>query len=368
MPSNRDAGAQLSGHATEASEGGSSVQSGVGGAGGGSLPAQMPGRSYYKYRSPSHTVRDSAITPMSLIQSHFDIREGLSIRTHTIFGRSLTISYLNSGSARLASFGLSEDINSAQDSHDEAVDASAEEGLLLVHRPKSTLSLDEPFFRPSSGTTTASDPITPSALSVLLQKHEERPSSPTSPAATRRSSDFEHEQTLSSTSNTIGQLTPPSYSPSKSASQKREINASRISPYETQKAQDHLVAPIMSSPPGGPSERSPLLQKSRQSSISKHSTHSSASGRPLYPSQDKHEAQHNKSTSWLNMIKLAKHNTLSLVQKSADATRVLRKRSCYDIVFSCIVEPAKTLPAVILGILMNLLDGVSYGMVSRYRQ
>lgn len=47
----------------------------------GSVPVQMPGRSYYKYRSASaaggaHHQGPGGHQPMSLTQSHIDIREG----------------------------------------------------------------------------------------------------------------------------------------------------------------------------------------------------------------------------------------------------------------------------------------------------
>jgi hypothetical protein len=51
----------------------SSIQQGSS-AGTGSLPRQYPGRTYY-YRAPSASL-NSAGLPMSLTQSHFDIREG----------------------------------------------------------------------------------------------------------------------------------------------------------------------------------------------------------------------------------------------------------------------------------------------------
>jgi len=34
-----------------------------------------------------------------------------------------------------------------------------------------------------------------------------------------------------------------------------------------------------------------------------------------------------------------------------------------DVVKACVTEPVKTLPSVILGCLLNVLDGVSYGMI-----
>jgi SulP family sulfate permease len=39
------------------------------------------------------------------------------------------------------------------------------------------------------------------------------------------------------------------------------------------------------------------------------------------------------------------------------------KVTARDIARECIVEPVKTVPSVILGVLLNVLDGVSYGMI-----
>jgi len=47
----------------------------------GSLPVQMPGRSYYKYRSSAPAQpKDGIATSMSLTQSSIDIREGKSVQ------------------------------------------------------------------------------------------------------------------------------------------------------------------------------------------------------------------------------------------------------------------------------------------------
>jgi SulP family sulfate permease len=39
------------------------------------------------------------------------------------------------------------------------------------------------------------------------------------------------------------------------------------------------------------------------------------------------------------------------------------KVTARDIARECIVEPVKTVPSVTLGVLLNVLDGVSYGMI-----
>ena len=64
-------------HLNEPNEGRVGSLHSAGSGASGSLPVQMPGRSYYKYRSASQPVKDFAVGPsQSLTQSHFDIREG----------------------------------------------------------------------------------------------------------------------------------------------------------------------------------------------------------------------------------------------------------------------------------------------------
>jgi SulP family sulfate permease len=40
----------------------------------------------------------------------------------------------------------------------------------------------------------------------------------------------------------------------------------------------------------------------------------------------------------------------------------MKKVTARDVVRECVQEPIKTIPSVILGLLLNVLDGVSYGM------
>jgi SulP family sulfate permease len=46
-----------------------------------------------------------------------------------------------------------------------------------------------------------------------------------------------------------------------------------------------------------------------------------------------------------------------------DARQRVVKTTPKQAVTACVVEPVKLLPAVILGSLLNVLDGVSYGMI-----
>lgn len=47
----------------------------------------------------------------------------------------------------------------------------------------------------------------------------------------------------------------------------------------------------------------------------------------------------------------------------AAAKNSLSKLTPADVFKACVVEPVEALPAVILGVLLNVLDGVSYGMI-----
>jgi SulP family sulfate permease len=47
----------------------------------------------------------------------------------------------------------------------------------------------------------------------------------------------------------------------------------------------------------------------------------------------------------------------------SDFTRKAGKITARDVVHGVIVEPITLLPATILGLLLNVLDGVSYGMI-----
>ncbi|CAD6569752.1 MAG: hypothetical protein CYPHOPRED_003564, partial [Cyphobasidiales sp. Tagirdzhanova-0007] len=137
----------MNSHDSEAGGSVSTVQSAA--SNGGSLPSQMPGRSYYKYRSVSNAARDQVPTPMSLTQAHLDIREG---------------------SARLASLGLAEDVDMLQDGRDDDKEMSTEEGLLLQSQPRH--SSQEGYLSTSTQTPAITGAITPSGISVLRQMHE----------------------------------------------------------------------------------------------------------------------------------------------------------------------------------------------------
>lgn len=54
---------------------------------------------------------------------------------------------------------------------------------------------------------------------------------------------------------------------------------------------------------------------------------------------------------------------LASANAGAESVWSLRKRSASELALTFLLDPIKALPAVVLGILMNLLDGVSYGMI-----
>lgn len=52
-----------------------------------------------------------------------------------------------------------------------------------------------------------------------------------------------------------------------------------------------------------------------------------------------------------------------ILTKVGDVRKRMSKVTPRDVVQACIAEPVKSLPSVILGLLLNVLDGVSYGMI-----
>jgi SulP family sulfate permease len=52
-----------------------------------------------------------------------------------------------------------------------------------------------------------------------------------------------------------------------------------------------------------------------------------------------------------------------ILSKFGEVKRRMKKVTPKDVARACVVEPVKTLPSVILGLLLNVLDGVSYGMI-----
>lgn len=52
-----------------------------------------------------------------------------------------------------------------------------------------------------------------------------------------------------------------------------------------------------------------------------------------------------------------------ILSSMGEAKRRMQKITPRDVVRACVEEPVKNLPSVILGLLLNVLDGVSYGMI-----
>lgn len=262
------------------------------------------------------------------------------------------------GSARLASLGLSQ-----EDEDDSSLDTGLQPG---GSRRASTSAL--------------LDAHTPSGLSMLLNRHEGRRLSPvedTSPpdpisglappeAAIDSSSDEASETTplaRSPQSGPNGGL-PQVYKPRRpSASSARSESRS---PSRMRKPRPSSIPAALSLPTEAYSERSPLLRgvsKQRKGSQSTSPGRTGTSDRSRSRSSDRH-AHSRASASWAAYLDRIRSNVLASAAKGAATAGSLRKYSAQELAVNCFVEPVKTLPAVVLGILMNLLDGVSYGMVS----
>lgn len=104
---------------------------------------------------------------------------------------------------------------------------------------------------------------------------------------------------------------------------------------------------------------------SQQSSQQRRRT--SASRSPCSSAGDRQQAHaaygSGAAARWTQFFDDTKTKLLRGAQNSAETAYSLRKRSTSDLALTFLLEPLKTIPSVVLGILMNLLDGVSYGMV-----
>jgi SulP family sulfate permease len=214
-----------------------------------------------------------------------------------------------------------------------------------------------------------SGPNTPSGISVLLSKHEGKASSSSTPG----SDETAKRQFLTSTPNPGKAANSTASSPISSASTPARSSGSSDtvgedtplarSPAKVPEVEEaglpkdkSLLQPKISLGEST-SERSPLLRHAKSSqSIRSYTPQSSDSSNANKQQQDK-----SAKRSWQSYIHAQKN---AIWKSTTQSTQQLKKTSFKDIAMSCVVEPAKTLPAVILGILMNLLDGVSYGMVS----
>lgn len=121
------------------------------------------------------------------------------------------------------------------------------------------------------------------------------------------------------------------------------------------------------------SERSPLLRIGRNgtsergkstSPAGRRSSHSHSGSYDTFgDGSQNHQYGASAAARWTSFFDNTKNKILRRAQSHAESAKSLSKRSASDLALSIFFEPLKTIPAVVLGILMNLLDGVSYGMV-----
>ena len=202
----------------------------------------------------------------------------------------------------------------------------------------------------------------PSGISVIRQMHEGE--SPFSMPLNIPLPNKSHEEGDSSSgSETVGQRRVRNQPTSRLVSSVRaSLSHALDTPSEHLKTPDEsdLLLPSVSL-----SERSPLLRTNPNKNVE-----TSLAGERLseltgsvYRLQDSREWRPGRWMPWNTCIHKSKYDEVNTAQKGIMSGNSPHQRSCYDVALSCFVEPAKNLPAVILGILMNLLDGVSYGMV-----
>lgn len=82
-----------------------------------------------------------------------------------------------------------------------------------------------------------------------------------------------------------------------------------------------------------------------------------------YLAQESSDVERASETSPLLGGNDGKRRGYGLTPRLARLRQRAEKITAMDVVNGIIVEPVKTLPATILGLLLNVLDGVSYGMI-----
>lgn len=130
--------------------------------------------------------------------------------------------------------------------------------------------------------------------------------------------------------------------------------------------------------PASYNERSPLLRKGQDHKVRRasgaQSDMSDAFGPSPHSTTDTTHYVGNGHAAygaglaarWTRFFDNIKNKMVHGAKEQAESASLLRKKSPSDLAVTLFVEPLKTIPAVVLGILMNLLDGVSYGMVSAF--
>lgn len=125
--------------------------------------------------------------------------------------------------------------------------------------------------------------------------------------------------------------------------------------------------------PASYNERSPLLRKGQDQKVRRasgaQSDMSDAFGPSPHSTTDNTHAAYGAGLAarWTRFFDNMKNKMVHGAKEQAESASLLRKKSPSDLAVALFVEPLKTIPAVVLGILMNLLDGVSYGMVSTFK-
>ena len=226
------------------------------------------------------------------------------------------------------------------------------EALLLSASPSAKV--------PSPG---ISNPNTPSGLSVLLSKHEQLSKTPSdsspSSVSTTKATPKGKVRTSKSPSDVSEDTTPTNGTPVASTSQLQPPSDQKamkeVKPYRL--SFDLESRPNLQPPSDLYTERSPLLRKSRSMSIPE------SSAKQPNSRESSQDRQYRPFVRWSTYFDRAKHRLMTSANASAESAWSMRKRSASELALTFVLEPVKTLPAVILGILMNLLDGVSYGMI-----
>lgn len=82
-----------------------------------------------------------------------------------------------------------------------------------------------------------------------------------------------------------------------------------------------------------------------------------------YLAQESPDLDLERASETSPLLGMRKRKGYGLTPKLAELKQRASKITARDVVDGVIVEPVKTLPATILGLLLNVLDGVSYGMI-----
>ncbi len=121
-----------------------------------------------------------------------------------------------------------------------------------------------------------------------------------------------------------------------------------------------------SSSSDGPGEATPVPRKVSVAAYSAESDEDASTGlrRLLESEMTREDVERASERTPLLGVAVIKQPVMSGFRSSwKDIKLRAGKLTMRDVVRSCVEEPVKTLPSVILGSLLNVLDGVSYGMI-----